>query len=176
MTQERRGRIADLVRRRGAMRVGELAALFNISEVTIRSDLAKLERDGLLIRDHGGAIPPSRNQVTELLEVGKRATLHVDEKQRIGKAAAQFVNAGDVFIMDAGTTVVEMTRHLAKTASLTIVTNALNVALEAAAVTEARVILLGGGLAAPRSQRSGRWPSRAWAISSLTAFFLGRRL
>jgi DeoR/GlpR family transcriptional regulator of sugar metabolism len=156
MINQRRTRIAELVRQRGAMRVGELAAHFRISEVTIRNDLAQLEADGQLARDRGGAVArEASRQLTSLLAVEQRAHLQTGEKRRIARAAAQLVNPGDTIIMDAGTTVVEMAPFLAGIASLTVVTNALNVALEVAAKTDARVILLGGSFSREASSTVG---------------------
>lgn len=146
MTLHRRTRIADLVREHGAVRVGELAAQFDVSEVTIRSDLEQLERDGQLVRDRGGAIAPPSTPLRGLLRVDERATLNLDAKRRIGLAAAKLVEPGDTIIIDAGTTAIEAARAVAGIAPLTVLTNALNVALELGAHSDARVILLGGTL------------------------------
>lgn len=156
MINQRRTRIAELVRQRGSMRVSELAAHFKISEVTIRNDLVQLEKEGQLERDRGGAVSrdPGR-QLTSLLAVEQRAHLQMEEKRRVARAAAQLVGPGDTIIMDAGTTVVEMVPFLAGIASLTVVTNALNVALEVASKTDARVILLGGTFSREASSTVG---------------------
>ena len=146
MTRHRRTRIADLVQKHGAMRVGELADQFDVSEVTIRSDLERLEKDGQLIRDRGGAIAKPSTPLRSLLRVDQRATLNLDAKRRIGSAAARLVESGDTIILDAGTTAIEAARSVADIAPLTVLTNALNVALELGANSEARVILLGGTL------------------------------
>lgn len=139
---ERRARIAALVRQRGSARVQELADLFQVSPVTIRTDLAQLERNGVLVRDRGGAV--AAQPTSALVAFDQRASLHQDVKRRIGQAAAQLVAPGDTILMDAGTTVVEMVRHMQHAAPLTVVTNALNVALELRALRDARVMLLGG--------------------------------
>jgi DeoR/GlpR family transcriptional regulator of sugar metabolism len=171
MTLHRRSRILDLVRQRGAVQVDELAELFDVSKVTIRSDLAQLEKDGLLIRDRGGAI--STSQVSTLLGVEQRAALNLEEKRRIGRAAAQLVSPGDTIIMDAGTTVVEMAPYLAGITDLTVVTNALNVAGEVSAATGARVILLGGAVS--RESNSTLGPMAEHSLNELVVqkVFLG---
>ncbi|MCS6880834.1 MAG: DeoR/GlpR family DNA-binding transcription regulator [Oscillochloridaceae bacterium] len=139
---DRRSRIAALVRQRGSVRVQELAELFQVSPVTIRSDLAHLEQEGLLVRDRGGAVAPATRSA--LIAFDQRATMNRAAKQRIGCVAASLVAPGDAILMDAGTTVVEMVPHLPRSGPLTVVTNALNVALELRSLPEARVILLGG--------------------------------
>lgn len=145
MVLQRRAQIVDLTKKQGAVRVADLAELFQVSEVTIRNDLVQLEKEGVLTRDRGGAVSVGNTRdVRALLAVEKRAHIQTDEKQRIAKAAAQLVEPGDTIVMDAGTTVVEMAPYLANIESLTVVTNALNVALEMGAQTTARIILLGG--------------------------------
>lgn len=141
---DRRARIAAIVRQRGSVRVQELAERFQVSAVTIRTDLVQLEKDGVLIRDRGGAV--ACGQGSALVAFDQRTTLHLEAKQRIGQAAAALVQPGDTILMDAGTTVVEMSRHLLQISPLTVVTNALNVALELRAAPAARVLMLGGTL------------------------------
>lgn len=156
MIAQRRSQIADLVRGAGSARVDELAERFQVSEVTIRGDLVQLEKQGLLVRDRGGALAPSPSrELTSLLAVEQRSHLQIAEKQRIARAAAQLVSPGDTILMDAGTTVVEMTPFLAPITPLTVVTNALNVALEISNKTSAHVILLGGNLSRESSSTLG---------------------
>lgn len=139
---DRRARIAAMVRQRGSVRVQELAELFQVSSVTIRTDLVQLEKEGALVRDRGGAV--SIAQPSALVAFEQRAILHQEVKERIGRAAASLVAPGDTILLDAGTTVVEMVRYLPIGAQLTVVTNALNVAIELRARGETRVVLLGG--------------------------------
>lgn len=174
MTQQRRGKIVELVEERGVVRVGELAGLFSVSEVTIRNDLECLEREGLLTRDHGGAIKnPETRLVTSLLRVDERAGERIDEKRRIAQAAAQLVSPGDTIILDAGTTVVELARLVSKVAPLTVVTNALNVALEIGAAGEARLILLGGTFHQESSSTVGALAEHNLAELVVQKLFLG---
>jgi DeoR/GlpR family transcriptional regulator of sugar metabolism len=178
MTQHRRAQIADLMKQRDSVRVEELAERFGVSHVTIRNDLAKLERDGYLIRDRGGAIPTAAatermSTISSLLALGARADLNVDEKQRIGIAAAGLVEAGDTIILDAGTTVVEMVRHLANTPTLTVVTNALNVALHVDTTTDADLILLGGTLSRQASSTLGPMAESVLSNLMVGKLFLG---
>jgi DeoR/GlpR family transcriptional regulator of sugar metabolism len=176
MTQHRRRQIAALVQNDGSAHVTTLAQKFGVSAVTIRNDLSALEKNGDLQRDRGGAIPapaPSSRQVRHLLGLSERATLNLEAKRRIGKAGAQFVQAGDTIIMDAGTTVVEMVPHLTGIAPLTVVTNALNVALTIGSANEAQVILLGGMLSREASSTVGPLAEQTLADLSVNKVFLG---
>ncbi|ACL25755.1 DeoR/GlpR family DNA-binding transcription regulator [Chloroflexus aggregans] len=139
---DRRSRIAELVRQRGSVRVNELAEFFGVTPVTIRNDLAALEREGVLIRDHGGAV--ALPTTSALIAFEQRTGLRLEAKARIGAAAAQFVNPGDTILLDAGTTVVEMVKHLRQRTPLTVVTNALNVVIELRHLNDVQVWMLGG--------------------------------
>lgn len=174
MTRHRRERIVEQVRREGSVRVGELARRFNVSEVTIRSDLVILEREGRLLRDRGGALARGGHAfVTSLLGVAQRATLNLDKKRRIGEAAALRVSPGDAILIDAGTTAVEIARRLAHVSPLTVVTNALNVALELGAAEGQRLILLGGAFNRESSSTVGALTEQCLAELSVQKLFLG---
>ena len=80
---------------------------------------------------------------------------------------------GDTIIMDAGTTVVEMASHLAGIIPLTVVTNALNVALTIGAATEAQVIFLGGTLSREASSTVGPLAEQTLANLAVQKVFLG---
>lgn len=177
-TRRRRQRIVELVQREGEQRVAELAARFGVSTVTIRTDLDSLEKEGRLARAHGAAIAPPAPAggaalVTALLRVDERATLHLDQKRRIGRAAAAGVAPGDTILLDAGTTSVEIARRIARLEPLTIVTNALNVALEFGAVPGQRLILLGGAYHAGSSSTVGPLAVQALSELAVGTLFLG---
>lgn len=174
MIQHRRRQIQALVQKEGVAHVDELAKRFGVSEVTIRNDLTKLAKTGELVRDRGGALAPEQPQkVTQLLGVAQRSAINRAAKRRIGKMAARLVAPGDTIIMDAGTTVVEMAPYLAGIAHLTVVTNALNVALAVGAATEARVLLLGGNLSREASSTVGPLTEQSLGELTVQKVFLG---
>lgn len=174
MTRHRRNRILDLVKSDGAAQVTDLARKFGVSTVTIRNDLAELQESGALLRDRGGAIaPPAPRQINHLPRLLERSTLNLAAKQRIGRAAARLVQPGDTIIMDAGTTVVEMSSHLADVSPLTVVTNALNVALTIGSSTDAQVIFLGGTLSREASSTVGPLAEQTLANLAVQKVFLG---
>lgn len=173
MALHRRSSIADFVRTQGVARVGELAERFDVSEVTIRNDLDALEKEGRLIRDHGGAIASTATTITSLDSMDQRSTLQLDEKRRIGQAAAARISPGDTIILDAGTTVIEVARALGDTAPLTVVTNALNVALELGRSSTAKVILLGGTLSREASSTIGQQTEQQLGDFVVQKLFVG---
>ena len=127
------------------------------------------------MRDRGGALAKGSHQfVTSLLGVDQRTALHLDKKRRIGEAAARRVSPGDAILLDAGTTAVEIARQLTQVSPLTVVTNALNVALElGAAAAGQRLILLGGTFNRESASTVGSLTEQSLAELSVQKLFLG---
>lgn len=145
---ERLNEIVERVAHRGAVSVSLLARDFNVSEATVRRDLDLLDEQRLLLRTHGGAT--QRNGVTYELPLRYREGQYRAEKARIADAAAALVpeESGSVGLT-GGTTTTEVARRLAER-SLTIVTNALNIAAELAIRPNLRLVVT-GGVARPES-------------------------
>ena len=143
--RERQEHIARIVEEHGRARVGELAARFHVSAVTIRKDLLVLETEHRLVRAHGGAIAMDRSRPELAFEIRER--LQGDEKQRIGAAGAALVHEGESIVMDASTTALSVARHLKARggwSQLTVITNGLRLAEELAGHPGIVVLLLGG--------------------------------
>lgn len=143
-TIDRRAKIIDLLENNGQVKVTDLSDMFNVSEVTVRNDLSQLEGKGLLIRTRGGGIKTQRVGIdNHLNDKSKRSQ---KEKQLIGKKAAELVNNGDTIIIDSGTTTVELAKNLLTFNSLTVITNALNIASQLISSPQIKIIMLGGML------------------------------
>lgn len=144
--RERRARIAALVAEQEEVEVSVLAGRFGVSETSIRRDLLVLEGKGRLKRVHGGAIAPHvapRNTV-----VATKLHEHVEEKRRIGAAAAGLIHPGDVVLFDSGTTVAQVPAQvpvqLRSANAITAVTHSLLVVEEIGAWEGPHLICLGG--------------------------------
>jgi DeoR/GlpR family transcriptional regulator of sugar metabolism len=143
--EERQHLIGRLVTERGRVRVGDLAERFGVSGVTIRKDLAALERQGRVVRTHGGAVTPAGAGAERAFEVRER--LQRAEKDAIGRAAADMVTDGESIALDASTTAYAMARQLRERRDwlhLTVVTNGLRIALELAGCPGVTVVMPGG--------------------------------
>ncbi len=140
---ERQEAILNLIAGKNSVTVPELSKRFGVSEVTIRRDLHDLTATGQIRRAHRGAIkvtpaPPEPPVV-------RRMTAALPVKERIAKEAARLVREGDSIFIGSGSTTTLMSRHLRSYKRLTVVTNALNVALELAlAEGDITVIVTGG--------------------------------
>ncbi|WP_062135277.1 DeoR/GlpR family DNA-binding transcription regulator [Demequina aestuarii] len=145
----RRAKMRDLIERRGFARVSDLAAMFEISEVTVRTDLDALAESHAVRRVHGGAMSADKSPWLEPT-FDTAAERRVEEKARIGRAAAALVESHQVVALDVGTTTTAVARALAAREdleNLTIVTNALNIALELEpAIPRMTVVVTGGTL------------------------------
>ncbi len=144
LNEERRRAILEILNREGRVLVIDLARRFETSQVTIRKDLEALHAHGLIHRTHGGGLP-AREGALEDPTLREKEKLHHKEKLHIAAAAAKMVQEGQVIILDSGTTTTEIARALRNFKTLTIVTNAVNIAAELSG-TEVDVILTGGTL------------------------------
>lgn len=124
--------------------VEELVERFGVSAVTIRGDLDSLAEVGAVVRSHGGAL--KRVDAPEDVPIAVKETLHHAEKVRIGHAAARMIKDGETIMLDSGTTTLEIARQIryVKFRSLNVITNALNIAMELAALPAVRLIMIGG--------------------------------
>ena len=142
LNEERRRAILAALNRDGRVLVKDLAAHFQVSQITIRKDLEVLQGRGLLHRTHGGALVPSSGALNDP-SLQEKEKLHRTEKMRIAQAAVRLVEEGQSILLDSGTTTMAIARALRNFRKLTVITNAVNIAAELAN-SEIEVILTGG--------------------------------
>jgi ribose transport system substrate-binding protein len=141
-TQIRRQQIVEQLRSAGFASVAALAELFDVSEVTIRSDLSALERDKTVVRTHGGAmLEPSRSEPAAFRE---RTQINADQKRRIAQYTAELIDDHESLLLDASTTAFFLAEQLDNHQGLTIFTNGIDVAMRLARCPAHRVFLTGG--------------------------------
>lgn len=122
---DRQRRMLEWLEADGEIRISELKTRFGVTEMTIRRDLEKLEQLGSVRRIFGGAILLGKD-----IALQDRTGVMAEEKARIGRYAASLIRPGDSVFLDGGTTTIEVARALPQRMSITVVTNALNVAQE----------------------------------------------
>jgi len=153
--------------------VAEISAALNVSQVTARDDLERLQQAGRLIRTHGGALLAPENATA--LSYVVRQHLHVAEKERIGAAAAASVLDGQAIVLDASTTALAIARHLHSRHDLTVLTTGLHTALELIRSPGITVMMPGGPLWHEAAAVVGDWDSRALADGNFEQGFFGGR-
>jgi len=151
--EARRAKILRWLQEEGSARVRTLSGAFDVSEVTLRQDLEKLEADGHIVREHGGAFLKSMTQQVRAMALQHRE--HMEAKQRIGRAAAALVGDGETIILDSGSTTTEVAAQLIGRRDMTVITNALNIALLLGAEPGFDVHMTGGHFKAPTLSLSG---------------------
>lgn len=143
-TRERREFILAQLAEHGSVTVEDISQSFGVSTVTVRADLRLLEQQGKLVRHYGGAM------LTKVLEQNHPAADTLSSnwqiKAKLGKAAAQLVQAGESIIIDSGTTTKCIAEQLGAISPLHVMTNSLPVLIELSAFKGITTMVTGGHL------------------------------
>lgn len=124
---ERRRQILLELKLRPHVRISALSDRFGVSSETVRRDLDALADDGLISRAHGGASAPTQGHYPSLDE---RVTSRIEERERIGRRAAELVRDGETVMIDSGSTTLQLARALAyRGTACTVITNSVPVAM-----------------------------------------------
>ena len=170
-TSQRLQQIMELLSHEHRLTVETLVNVLRTSPATVRRDLRTLEQQGLLLRDHGGAAPrdPMYEPFLHDSSFNEQVRRCAFEKQRIGTAAAQLIQDGETVGIGGGTTVAKMLRGLRACKDVTVVTYAVNVAMELSRQKDLQVHVTGGHL-------SGNWFALVGsrALESVPHFFLDK--
>ena len=145
LARKRHEVIVAEVRRRGSVRVSDLALLLGVSDMTVRRDLETLDEAGLLDKVHGGAALRDE-RTTDEPGFEAKSLRNTAEKHAIAMAAASLVRPGTAVGITAGTTTWQLAYHIVEVADLTVVTNSVRVAdvLHQAQRPDRTVVLTGG--------------------------------
>lgn len=141
--------ILQELKRNGRVDADNLSKQFAVNSSTIRRDLERLERQNLLRRVHGGAVPVdilSYSSYGYDLTFQKNLGKQLDEKAGIALAAANLVEPGDTIALSPGTTTTYLARNIRQLqlSNLTVVTNAVNIAMELAGLPGVNLTVIGG--------------------------------
>lgn len=139
-TQLRRHAISNLVNEKGEVSVEALSIQFETSEVTIRKDLASLEKNGQLLRRYGGAIALPKEVVSD--EMSENVSVR---KNELAQAAAKLIREHNRIVIDSGSTTGALIKQLDGMRGLIVMTNSLNVANALNELESEPTLLLTGG-------------------------------
>ena len=140
--EERKIRILEEIAQRKKVTVADLAEMFGVSGATIRIYLRDLERSGLLIRTHGGAIAKTKTGFEP--DSRQKEVEHLEQKRKIAAAALKLIEDGDTIILDTGTTALELAKTLRDRKNLTVVTNDLVIAQLLEGMPTISILFMGG--------------------------------
>ena len=141
---ERRNKIEQIINKEHSVLVVELAKQFDVTTETIRGDLEKLEKQGVLVRTYGGATLAD-DSGTELA-ITERDTVNYEGKQRIGKYAAGLIRDGETIFLDASTSAWHLARYIKGKRGITVITNAEKIVSELSDCGHIHVVCVGGEL------------------------------
>lgn len=130
-----------MVREARRVSVEALCIKFQASAATIRRDLNLLEERGMVLRVHGGVVATGPEST-----LSEKQSSHVEEKRVIARRALEFIDDGDMILLDAGTTTGILAEMLHRFDQLTVVTNAVNILNVLLGLGKLEVIMLGGTL------------------------------
>ncbi|MBC7724783.1 MAG: DeoR/GlpR transcriptional regulator [Burkholderiaceae bacterium] len=134
--------VTELINREGFVGVDALAEVLGLSRMTVHRDLDQLQRDGVLRKVRGGA---SAHRSTKFESgVPFRSNQAVEQKRQIARAAADLASPGDVIILDASTTALEVLPHLLTQLPLTVITNFWTVLEKLEGKPDVNLVGLGG--------------------------------
>jgi len=173
LAAERQFNIVKLVQKQKVVTTSELAALFNVSEITIRRDIIKLSKDGLLEKTHGGAM---NNKIVPLgPSFTEKEVIYLKEKRSIGLAAVELIERGDIIALNAGTTTFQVAKNIRDNMNLTVITNAINIGMKLAERGDIKLILPGGTLRERSFALVGTLAEKALAEIRVNKLFLGAK-
>jgi DeoR/GlpR family transcriptional regulator of sugar metabolism len=170
---ERMQHVLRLLETRDYVPVAELSEVFAVSEVTVRSDLSELARQGLVARIRGGVRALQQGQS----EVGfdLRLRLEVERKRAVARAAAAMVDEGEAVALDASTTAYYLALELRSKRELVVVTNGLLVATALADAPGITVLVTGGMLRLSAMSLVGDLGADVLRTTRINKGFLGAR-
>jgi ribose transport system substrate-binding protein len=152
-SRDRQEQILAHLLKRGSARLADLRERFQVSEGTIRNDLRELERQGKLIRTHGGATTAKTKYHGGNGINGTSANNNEDDSiserriaqiQHIAHRAVELVNEGDSILLSGGETTRAMVDDLLPKKGLTVITNSLEIAQQLSHNPSHSIVLIGG--------------------------------
>ena len=169
--EERHQAIALLAKSQGRVEVMTLAADLDVTPETIRRDLSLLERQGVVRRVHGGAIPVERLGFEPALAA--RDTVMTAEKERIAKLAVAELPEEGAILLDAGSTTARVADILPTDREFTVVTNAIPIASLLADRPNITLLILGGRVRGRTLAAVDRWAVDLLRDTYVDVAFLG---
>lgn len=142
--EERKELILNLINQQEKVYVSEISKTFKVSTSTIRNDLNELEKDGKLIRTHGGAISSEYAEIE--LKTEQKKVKNTSNKIKIATKALDYISDGEIILLDTGTTTGHLATLLKNIRNITVITNDIEIAIVLEEAQGLNVILIGGML------------------------------
>jgi len=167
---ERKMEILKLLSQEGKVSINSLAETFAVTRVTARADLDSLEKQGLLVRIHGGGVPPENYRLARM--ISKTLQERRQEKELIASLALGLIEDGSTLLIDSGSTTAILAQHL-KERHLTVITNSVLVLQELSGLETVELLVSGGALRKPDLALIGEIASSFYQQIHADITFLG---
>ncbi len=142
--EERLEKILKIINEKDRLTVKEASILLGVSNDTVRRDIIKLVNKNLVMRTHGGIVSKSNILFDPALE--ERVIEHKEDKEKIAMQASSMINDSEVIILNAGTTTERIVKYLSNVKNITVLTNALNIAINTIRYNDIKTIIIGGNV------------------------------
>jgi len=170
---QRRKIIMDKIKAGRPIGVTELSWELNVSVATIRRDFARLEKDGELTRTRGGALPVIKASSEEEPSFADKLNKYHTQKLAIARKANELIEDGDTILLGAGTTVTALASLIKDRQNLTVVTNAVNIAMVLAQSNSINLVLTGGNIRTKSYALVGALAEQVLKVIRVQKVFLG---
>ncbi|MEQ4483463.1 DeoR/GlpR family DNA-binding transcription regulator [Cohnella silvisoli] len=170
---DRQEQVLAYLERYGNISLPEMTEKFDCSEATARRDLEELEKSGRVIRTMGGGAKYESLGIIREVPFHEKQSELFREKEAIAERAASLVQEGDVIGLTGGTTTFFIAKALKKRRNITVVTNAVNIAMELADSDELQVVLTGGVLRNRSFELCGPLAEQTVKALNIHKMFLG---
>lgn len=175
LMSERHQRIVEILLEQETATVAELSERFDVSPVTIRSDLNQLAEHGRVIRTHGGA-RIAKERVRQEITFAKRQRINIEQKRSIGEHAVTLIRPNESILLDASTTAVAVGQAIKRRPDLkdiTVVTTGIWTALELLGSPDINVVLTGGHVRTTTGSITGSITNQVLETFNFQKVFLG---
>lgn len=139
---ERRAEIMKIINIERSVRVNVLSEKFEVAEETIRRDLDKLEKEGVVKKTYGGAVVIEN--VSNEQSFLSRQKVNITEKRIIASYADDLIKDGETIFIDMSTTALEFIKNVSPDKHITVLTNSLTAMVELSNKTNIKLINIGG--------------------------------
>lgn len=144
LARERLYKITEYMKEHKRARVDELAEYLDVSLVTVRTDLQKLQRRSIVEKVHGGAV--ITDHFMPEFNFDEKSIQNFDAKERIAAVCLELIKDGDTLILDTGTTTLQVAKLLKNRTGLQVITNSLPIVTEIMNAPKIKITVLGGEL------------------------------
>lgn len=168
---QRHAYILERLQQDGNVKVADLYDMLKVSAVTIRKDLKLLEDKNLLFRTHGNI--GLSNPYSKDRNVSEKENISIEQKIRIGKKAAEMLEAGEAIIIASGTTLLQMAKEISTDMRLTVLASAMNISMALLDKPNIEIVQLGGIVRKSSTSVTGSYAEGILDNFTCSKLFLG---